>query len=118
VLGFFFRQTEDQSNPSHLFLFVTPRILRDTERFADYHKLTWEKKMLQDDLFGSEVVFPKTTAKFGGPDVPPSAVNRLRQLDESDALDAAVLKAPQTDEERRKLAEDAAKKLKDAPQPP
>src|SRR6185436_848417 len=72
ILGFFFRQTEDQSNPSHLFLFVTPRILRDTERFADYHKLTWEKKLLQDDLFQSEVVSPST--KFAGPDVPaPSA---------------------------------------------
>jgi general secretion pathway protein D len=122
ILGFFFRQTEDQSNPSHLFLFVTPRILRDTEKFADYHKLTWEKKLLQDDLFGSEVVFPKSTSKFGGPDVPPSAMNRLKQLELSDALDAGVLKAPQTDEDRVKLAEQAAKQLHEptpaAPQKP
>jgi len=117
VIGFFFRQTEDQSNPSHLFLFVTPRILRDTERFADYHKLTWEKKLLQDDLFGSEVVFPKTTSKFGGPDVPPSAMSRLKQLEASDALDAGVLKAPQTEEDRKRLAEEAAKHLIE-PTPP
>jgi type II secretion system protein D len=116
ILGFFFRQTEDQSNPSHLFLFVTPRILRDTEKFADYHKLTWEKKLLQDDLFGSEVVFPKTTSKFGGPDVPPSAINRLKQLEQSDALDAGVLKAPQTEEERLKMAEQAAKQLREPTQ--
>jgi type II secretion system protein D len=119
IIGFFFRQTEDQATPSHLFLFVTPRILRDTERFADYHKLTWEKKLLQDDLFGSEVVFPKTTSKFGGPDVPPSAVNRLKQLEESGALDSGVLKSPPTEEERLRLAEDAAKKLRsEQPAPP
>jgi general secretion pathway protein D len=105
ILGFFFRQTHDTSNPSHLFLFVTPHILRDTERFSDYHRLTWEKKLLQDDLFGSEVVFPGK--KWAGPNVPATAASKLKLLEESGELDAGRLKAPPTDEERRKMAEDA-----------
>jgi general secretion pathway protein D len=105
IIGFFFRQTSDQSNPSHLFLFVTPHILRDTERFSDYHKMSWEKKLLQDDLFQSEVEFPGR--KFAGPDISPSATNKLRLLEESGELDAGRLKAPMTDEERIKSAQDA-----------
>lgn len=118
IIGFLFRQTEDQSNPSHLFLFVTPHILRDTERFSDYHKLTWEKKLLQDNLFGSEVVFPGKD--FRGPNVPSGALDKLRLLEESGELDAGRLKAPLTEEERRKIAEES---LRDArkegpPDPP
>jgi len=108
ILGFLFRQTDDQSHPSHLFLFVTPRILRDTAAFSDYHKLTWEKKLLQDDLFGQEVLFP--VQRFAGPNVPPSARDRIRRLEDSGELDAAVIKAPLTEEERRKLAEEELKK--------
>jgi type II secretion system protein D len=104
ILGFLFRQSEDQSNPSHLFLFVTPHILRDTERFSDYHKLTWEKKLLQDDLFKSEVVFPGHN--WAGPSVPKTARERLKRIEDSGELDSAVLKAPLTDEERRRMAED------------
>jgi type II secretion system protein D len=107
IIGFFFRQTQDQSNPSHLFLFVTPHILRDTERFSDYHKMTWEKKLLQDDLFQSEVVFPGR--KFLGPDVAPAATNKLRLLEESGELDAARLKSPPTEAERIKAAEETLK---------
>lgn len=107
LIGFFFRQTSDQSNPSHLFLFVTPHILRDTEHFSDYHKMTWEKKLLQDDLFQSEVVFP--ARHFAGPDITPSATNKLRQLEESGELDAGRLKSPPTDAERIKAAEDTLK---------
>jgi general secretion pathway protein D len=107
IIGFFFRQTQDQSNPSHLFLFVTPHILRDTERFSDYHKMSWEKKLLQDDLFQAEVEFPGR--KFAGPDISPSATNKLRLLEESGELDAGRLKAPLTEEERIKSAQDALK---------
>jgi type II secretion system protein D len=107
VLGFFFRQTHDTSNPSHLFLFVTPHILRDTERFSDYHRLTWEKKLLQDDLFGSEVVFPGK--HWAGRDVPASAQSKLKALEDSGELDAGRLKAPATEEERKKMAEETIK---------
>ena len=116
IIGFFFRQTEDQSNPSHLFLFVTPRILRDTQRFADYHKLTWEKKLLQDDLFRSEVTFPGKT--FAGPDVPQSASSRLKLLEDSGELDAGRLKAPLTDTERMKMAQDSLRVRDQPPAPP
>ena len=107
IIGLFFRQTSDQSNPAHLFLFVTPHILRDTERFSDYHKMSWEKKLLQDDLFQTEVKFPGI--KFAGPDIAPSATNKLRQLEESGELDAGRLKAPPTEEERLKAAQDTIK---------
>jgi general secretion pathway protein D len=117
VLGFFFRSTSDASNPSHLFLFVTPHILRDVASFADYHKLTWERKLLQDDLFKQEVFLPAT--KFAGPDMKQAggARARLRQIEESGALDSGVLKAPPSDEERRKMAEDAAKRLRQPASP-
>ena len=107
IIGFFFRQTSDQSNPSHLFLFVTPHILRDTERFSDYAKMSWEKKLLQDDLFQSEVQFPGR--HFAGPDIAQPASNKLRLLEESGELDAGRLKAPPTEEERIKAAQDALK---------
>lgn len=107
ILGFFFRQTHDVSNPSHLFLFVTPHILRDTERFSDYHRLTWEKKLLQDDLFGSEVVFPGKN--WAGGNVPATAQSKLKLLEDSGELDAGRLKAPPTEEERKKMAQDAVR---------
>jgi len=107
IIGFFFRQTHDSSNPSHLFLFVTPHILRDTERFSDYHRLSWEKKLLQDDLFGSEVVFPGK--HWAGPEVPRSAQSKLKQIEESGELDAGRMKAPPTEEERKKMAEESIK---------
>ncbi len=116
IIGFFFRQTSDTSSPSHLFLFVTPHILRDTERFSEYHKLTWEKKLLQDDLFGSEVDFPGR--KWAGPHVPNNARTKLQMLEDSGELDAGRLKAPLTDEERTKAAQDAARALSAPPPAP
>jgi general secretion pathway protein D len=112
IIGFFFRQTEDQSNPSHLFLFVTPHILRDTERFSDYHKLTWEKKLLQDNLFGSEVVFPGK--EFRGPNVTSGALDKLRRLEDSGELDAGRLKAPLSDSERIRMAEESLRQARKA----
>ena len=109
LLGFLFRQSNDQSNPSHLFLFVTPRILRDTERFSDYHKLTWEKKLLNEDLIGKEVNIK--VAHWAGPNVPQTAREKLRRIEDSGELDAGVLKAPLSDDELRRLAEDEMRRL-------
>ncbi len=103
ILGFLFRQTDDQSNPSHLFLFVTPRILRDTEHFADIHRMTWERKLLQDDLFHQEVTFP--SRNFHGPMPHESSRERILRLERSGELDAGRLKAPLSAEERRREAE-------------
>jgi hypothetical protein len=95
---------------------VTPHILRDTERFADYHKLTWEKKLLGDDLFGQDMKL--RAGRFAGPDVPQSAQNRLRLLEDSGELDAGVLKSPLTDEQKMKLAEDTLKQREKHDAPP
>ncbi len=106
IFGFLFRSSSDSSSPSHLFLFVTPRILRDTERFEDYVRLTWEKKLLSEDLFGSELGI------IGGNFVDPSrisAAERARIIERSGALDAARLKAPVTEQERIRAARDAAR---------
>lgn len=108
ILGWLFRTSDDSSTPSHLFLFVTPRILRDTETFSDYHRLTWEKKLLQDDLFGSEV--PITGGNFHGPNATESAEERLRRIEESGELDGPRLKAPPTEEERIDMARRALEK--------
>lgn len=115
IIGFFFRQSEDTSSPGRLFLFVTPRILRDMERFTDYHKLTWERKLLQDDLFGEETKIP--VANFHGPAAPESATEKLRRLEKSGALDGVRLKAPLTDEERREAAEREARRARAEPAP-
>jgi type II secretion system protein D len=105
LLGFLFRKTEDRSVPSQLFLFVTPRILRDMDGFSEYHQVTWERKLLQDDLFGKP--FQMNGTKFAGPrTAPASAAERLDELERSGALDGARLKAPLSDEERRKIAEE------------
>lgn len=115
VIGFFFRQTEDTSSPGRLFVFVTPRILRDMENFTDYHKLTWERKLLSSDLFGEDIQFP--VENFHGPAAPESAAEKLRRLEKSGALSGARLKAPPTDEERRQMAEREARRAAGAAEP-
>lgn len=102
ILGFFFRQTEDQSSPQHLFLFVTPRILRHTADFQDVHKLALERKLLAEDLFRSEVTIP--AAHFQGAENSETAEERLRRLEDSGALDTPRLKAAPTDAERAEQA--------------
>jgi general secretion pathway protein D len=102
LVGWLFRTSDDSANPSHLFLFVTPRILRDTETFTDYHRLTWEKKLLQDDIFGSEVDL--LSANFRGPNAEETAEERLRRIEESGELDGPRLKAPPSEEERIEMA--------------
>ncbi len=116
VIGWLFRQSDDQTNPQHLFLFVTPRILRDTDNFSEYHRLTWEKKLLQDDLFGSEVRF--INGNFRGPDVSESATDKIDRLELSGELDAPRLSAPLTDAERIEQARRAAGTDVRLPPPP
>ncbi len=106
LVGWLFRSSDETSNPAHLFLFVTPRILRDTEYFNDYHRLTWEKKLLQDDLFKEPVHFEGQN--FHGPNADESAEDRLRRLEESGALDGVRLKAPLSEQERIEMARRAA----------
>jgi general secretion pathway protein D len=105
ILGFFFRQTSDEANPTQLFLFVTPRILRDMDGFREYHQASWERKLLQDDLFGEEVRIQGTKFRVdptGAPAMKPS--EKLDALEKSGALDGARVKAPLSDEERAKAA--------------
>ena len=110
VFGWLFRQTDDQSNPSHLFLFVTPRILRDTETFEDYLRLTWEKKLLSEDLFGSELHLHGTNFELPqGVNVKTmSAWEKARALQRSGALDGTRIHTGYTEEERREDAREGA----------
>lgn len=103
VIGFLFRQTEDTSSPSQLFLFVTPRILRDMDGFREFQQATWERKLLQDDLFGEEVRLPGTKFKGaeGGTATPSE---KLDALERSGALDGAVLRTAPSADERAKAA--------------
>lgn len=116
VIGWLFRVSEDSSKPSHLFLFVTPRILRDTETFTDYHRLTWEKKLLQDDIFGSEVDI--IGGNFRGPNAQETAEQRLRRIEESGELDGPRLKAPPSEEERIEMARRNLERAEPAPEAP
>ncbi len=113
IVGWLFRTSDDSANPSHLFLFVTPRILRDTENFTDYHRLTWEKKLLEDELFGSEVEI--LGSNFHGPNADESAEDRLRRIEESGELDAPRLKAKPSEAERIEMAR---RRLERSGQPP
>ena len=119
LIGWLFRTSDDQANPSHLFLFVTPRILRDTETFTDYHRLTWEKKLLQDDLFGSEV--DMLHHNFRGPNATETAEEQLRRIEDSGELDGPRLKAPPSESERVEMARSrlgANEPSKPTPTPP
>lgn len=114
VIGFLFRQTEDSSSPSQLFLFVTPRILRDMNGFREFHQATWERKLLNDDLFGKDVKLDGTN--FRGPDVPPpTPTEQLDALERSGALDGARLKAPPTADDRARAAEDEYRRKQPPP---
>jgi type II secretory pathway component GspD/PulD (secretin) len=86
LLGFLFRRTTNSLSKTNLFLFVTPTIMNDLQTFADYHRLTWEKKLQQDRLFGEEVDL--LGAKFLGPDVAHSAREAVLRIDGSGMLDA------------------------------
>ncbi len=112
ILGFFFRQTEDTSSPAHLFLFVTPHILRDQD-FTDFHRITWERKMQQDKLFGSDVDLGG--ANFRDPSAPKSAADKIREVQLSGDLDAPTMKARESDADRIRRAQEAAKTTPPAP---
>ena len=53
------------------------------------------------------MVFPGK--HWAGPEVPRTAQSKLKQLEESGELDAGRLKAPPTEEDRKKMAEDAVR---------
>jgi len=98
ILGFLFRNTTSSLTKTNLFLFVTPRIMKDLTTFSDYHAISWEKKVLQDKLFGEEVQILGT--RFVGPDGPRTATDAVRRIGESGALDAWRYKEAPPDSER------------------
>jgi general secretion pathway protein D len=114
ILGFFFRQTEDTSSPAHLFLFVTPHILRDQD-FTDFHRVTWERKLQQDKLFGTQVDLGG--ANFRDPSAPKSAAEKIRDVHLSGDLDAPTMKARESDEDRIRRAQQTANPPQDGAAP-
>lgn len=85
-IGFLFQDTSKRLQRTNLFLFVTPTIMHDLTNFSDYHRISWEKKMQSDKLFGEEVKLLGTN--FLGPDAPRSAVDAVLRIDSSGGLDA------------------------------
>lgn len=121
VLGYLFSQTHKQLNRTNLYLFVTPTIMKDLATFSDYHRLTWEKKVQQDELFGEEVKLLGT--RFLGPAVPRTAEDAVHRLDASGTLDAYRYGEEPSEAERvegaRKAWEEMEReKAADAPAPP
>jgi len=52
LLGWVFGSQRDTASNTSLFLFVTPRILRNPKSdFTEYHRASWERKQLADRLF-------------------------------------------------------------------
>jgi general secretion pathway protein D len=98
LIGFLFRDTSTSLQKKNLFLFVTPSIMSDLKTFSDYHKITWEKKLQQDKLFGEEVDLLGT--KFLGPDVPRSAQEAVLRIEGSGILDAYRYKGEPSESER------------------
>jgi general secretion pathway protein D len=131
ILGFLFRNTSTSLQKTNLFLFVTPTIMNDLKTFSDFHRVTWEKKLQQDKLFGEAVEL--LGAKFLGPDVPRAAQDALEWIDdagnldayryrgepsESERLDSARRAWDRMQEEKRAAEEkEALKKAADAPPP-
>jgi len=72
--------------------------MSDLKTFSDYHKLTWEKKLQQDKLFGEEVEL--LGARFLGPDVPRSAQDAVLRIEGSGVLDAYRYKGEPSEVER------------------
>jgi hypothetical protein len=98
--------------------------MNDLKSFSDFHKLTWEKKIQAEKLFGEEVDLLGT--KFLGPDVPRSALEAVLRIDGSGALDAYRYGVEPSEAERldstrraweRMQREKDAKDAKDAPAP-
>jgi general secretion pathway protein D len=69
LLGHIFRSTRKSTTTTSLFLFVTPHILKNLatagQEFADYHRVTWERKLLADRLLDKAVEIYHTRFKLG-----------------------------------------------------
>ncbi len=84
-LGYLFQSQRHSKSATSLFLFVTPRILKNADRdFADYHKVTWERKMLAEKLLEQAIDIHNTRFK-GAEDA--EKKDRLDQIQDSGFLD-------------------------------
>lgn len=115
LIGFLFQDTSRSLTRTNLFLFVTPTIMNDLVAFSDYHRVTWEKKVQQDTLFGEEVKL--LGARFLGPDVPGSAEGAVHRIDASGTLDAYRYKEEPTEAERVEAARRAWERMREERDP-
>ena len=86
LLGNLFQNSTKKQTRTNLYLFVTPTIMSDLTSFSDYHKVTWDKKLQQNELYGEDVKLLGTN--FLGPNVPRSAKDAVLRIDASGSLDA------------------------------
>ncbi len=111
ILGLLFRNSHNSLQKTNLFLFVTPTIMNDLKSFSDFHRLTWEKKLQQDKLFGEEVEM--LGAKFLGPNVPRTAQDAVLRIDASGTLDAYRYKGEPSEAERTEAARRAWERMQE-----
>ena len=106
VLGFLFGSRRETSSKTSLFLFVTPRILRQGQNndFADYHRATWERKILADELLEQAVDIPGGRFK-GQEEAEAEETSDLEKIQDSGWLDTPRYKGTA----RPKLSAEEAK---------
>ncbi len=111
LLGFLFRNSSTSLQKTNLFLFVTPTIMNDLKSFSDFHRITWEKKLQQDKLFGDEVDL--LGAKFLGPSVPRSAQDAMQWIEDSGSLDAYRYRGEPSESQRLEGARKAWERMQE-----
>jgi len=124
VLGFLFQKSVKAVDKTNLYLFVTPTIMKDLATFTDYHRISWEKKVQQDKLFGEAVDLLGT--KFLGDSAPRSAGDAVNRIDAAGTLDAYRYGGEPTDAERvegarrawEEMERERARKAAEAPPSP
>ena len=113
LLGWMFGNNRNSASSTSLFLFVTPHILRSGIKgeFADYHRVSWERKMLADELLNEAIRI--YNARFHDEPASTDAAT-LDDIQDSGYLDAPRYKgssaSPPSPEQLRKMWDEQQKK--------
>ena len=106
ILEYLFGTESETTSTTSLFLFVTPHILRqgDQGHFDDYHRQSWERKMLADRLIEQVIDIPNSRFR----DKPLLPEGELERIQDSGFLDMPRYKSRPTpqmtaDEARRRF---------------
>ena len=111
LIGYLFSSRATAKTTQSLFLFVTPHILKHKKSdFADYHAITWRRKLLADKLLDETVSIYESRFKL-------DPAEQAREKSEADQIEASgftdvpryhgQVTAPPRPEEWRKRFEEA-----------